>query len=182
MRRLSLSWADRAAALVLPDGSTITHCPGEAPMWCADTGAAVGVAIEVVQFPASAIDELRGGASAASLRRWAEGLVAGIAADREVGCPAGYRFVAAPVQQATVVGQPGVRYAFRGTTAEGTSSEVTVGHATVIGDTLVILLSAAYDPEGCLPPEGPGLTVDQLDTLAPFLARIAADSAPPPLR
>lgn len=166
-------------------GWTLADAEGEGPLFDVGRDGRLLGQLEVVSFPVETLDGMRetlagGGTEIDALQEHAQGYLGSFRIDRAAGCGAGYAFRADPVE---ILGTPdgaAVRYGFTGVLAGGAPSERVLQFAGLRGEDLVILTATAADEGGCLSPEGPTFTTEQLDLLAPVLAEVVPGSGLPP--
>lgn len=145
------SWEIGAPGVVLPDGSVVVHCEGDAPLLCIGrNGEPVGL-LALSNFDLS--PDLRAAVEADALedglRRWADDHLRSMAADRAAGCGDGYTFAAEDVASASIGTQPGVHVGFTGT-EDGAITEHVRSYVTVADAKLWIVTAEAASPDGCM--------------------------------
>jgi hypothetical protein len=165
------------------DGWRLDDCEGDAPIVCVDRDGEPAGFLEVVEFPVASFDvmaePLADGDDDAALDALASSFGTDLAADRSLGCGEGYVVDPLPVTHLTTGDGPAVRYGLVGTTAGGEVSERVVQYAAIRGDSLVVLVAAAYDADGCLVAEGEEFAPDVLEAFQPVLDRVVAASPMP---
>lgn len=175
-----IEWED-LGTVDLGDGWELADAEGDGPFVAIRrAGATVGV-IEVARFPIDTVDAVdavldAGGSEADALAAHAEEYLAIFEADRREGCGPDYAFVPEPTTSVDGVDGPLVRYGFVG---GAPATERNLHWAGIRGGELVLVTVAAAEPGGCLPPEGPGLTIADLAEVEPRLAG-AIEASPLP--
>ena len=169
---VAVDWEAPGLDVAIGAGLRARHCEGDAPLLCIErAGIPVGV-VELIDLPAG---------EARPLEDRIADLYRSTAADRAQGCPAGYRFETEAPRRATVGGGEGLRYGFTGTFADGRPSERTIAWMVERGEVITVVVAAADEADGCLPPEGAGhFTTATLDAAAGALERLVAGSRLPP--
>lgn len=176
-----IDWRDPAPVDV--DGWHLESCDGDAPVVCVDRDGEPAGIVEMVEFPVDsfpALEEpLAAGDEDAALDALAESFVADLTEDRSLGCGDGYVVEGLPIEHVTTGDGPAVRYGLVGTTADGATAERVVQYAAIRGETLVILLAAAYSAEGCIATEGQEFSPDDLEAFEPTFDRLVLASPMP---
>lgn len=168
----------------LGDGWTISHCEGDAPLFCVSDGVEPRGVIEVLDYPIASYDAVeevleRGGSTAEALRAQAAEFQRVFEEDRPVGCGSGYILERYGPRPVTVAGLPGVIYGFDATFS-GRRVERALQFAAIDGDALHILATSAVEDGTCLDDgESIDFTVDELDGIQPRLERLVATSRLP---
>ncbi|MGH9038043.1 MAG: hypothetical protein ACRD0O_19975 [Acidimicrobiia bacterium] len=167
-----VDWQAPGLDVDLGEGFRARHCEGDAPVLCIErAGVPVGL-VELLDFPAGDRQPLD--------ERIAE-LYRTTAEDRARGCPPGYEFQTLVPEPAFVAGGKGLRYGFTGTFADGRPSERTIAWMVERGDVVTVIVAAADEPDGCLPPEGAGhFTTASLEAASDDLERLVVASRLPP--
>lgn len=169
---LVVDWTDPALDADLGGGYRARHCEGDAPLLCVEQGGKVLGVVELFDYPPT-------GQQALADR--IEGLYRSVRADRGEVCPRGHEFVGDPPVPAKPAGHDGLRYGFTVRLAGGQPSERTIAWMFQRGEVVTVVQAAAYEPAGCLPPEGEGgvFRVAALDAFEPYLERLVAASVLP---
>ena len=167
---VTVDWNDPSLAADLGSGWTARQCEGDDPTLCIERhGEAKGV-VEIFDFPA--------GDGVTLDARVAE-LYAATAEDRERGCPAGYEFETVPPASTRTAGFLAVRYGSTGLVADGRPSERTLAYMIEREGSVTVVQVAGYEPDGCLPPEGPAFRVGDVVDFTPAFERLVAGSRLP---
>lgn len=161
-------------AFDLPNGWTLTHCEGDAPMLCLLDGERHVGFLELGEYPlpAEAGDDAR-----AYLDRHVQDFLDAMREDRAVGCPA-LSFEPTPPLEVEVGGQPGVRAGFRLVDDRGAEVERHVLYWTAVDDTVFSITAPAYAEGGCMEAMGEFAPAD-LGLVTLFIDRIVADTTLP---
>jgi len=176
-----VDWDDRDMTVILPDGWTVEHCEGDAPLLCvAKDGEVVGVIERFIADPTTYDSYDPAGDDETNLRNIAVTFVDAFAMDRASGC--GTDYVLEPLEPAVIDmgGDPGLVYGFRGTLGDGTASEYNLQYGTISYGRLIFLVAAGYDEGGC-PGRDDTISFDSatLEEFRPHLEVLLADSPPP---
>lgn len=171
-------WGGDLPRTRLGDGWFVQDCEGDAPLLCFDSrrggaGRAEMTIFDLVNEPKIVADRDRYG-DAVALRRHARRYYRIFAADIEGGCPRGYSFHPLRPRDARVAGRDGVRYGFVVRSNTGARVERVVSFATVTRKRLVIVSAEGLTRRACVAIEGPTFKPRQLNTVEPYLARLAA--------
>jgi hypothetical protein len=145
-----VDWEDPSKFAELEGGWAVRACEGEAPLLCVErAGQTVGL-VEAMSYPIASFEDLDpNGDRDENLDRFAAGFVEAIGSDRVLGCGAEYGFDPFPVEDFVLGGTPGVSFGFVGTLPDGSSSELNLQYATIVGDQIVSIVAIAYDEGGC---------------------------------
>lgn len=170
-----VDWVN-GSAITLDNGWSVQACEGDALMLCvADGSTHLGV-VEMLAYRA----DLQAGSSRADyLQSRVDDMLAGMAADRAVGCPH-LTFSALPVTAHVVDGLEAVRFGFRMVDDAGREAERLVLYFALDGTTHVTITAAAYAPDGCLERIGE-FEPSVLQEFEPYLDRIVTATPLPPL-
>lgn len=178
---MAIDWDDRATAVELPDGWTVSHCEGSAPLLCvARNGEVVGVVERFIADPHTYSGYDPKADDDANLRAIAADFVDAFAADRAAGCGDGYDLEALEPETFPWGGGSGLAYGFAGTTADGSPSEYNLQYSTISHGRLIFLVAAAYDEGGC-PGKDDLISFDTatLEAFEPHLEALLANSPLP---
>lgn len=176
-----VEWGPDAAPVDLPGGWRVRDCDGDAPLLCVERdGEFVGV-LERNDFPVP--DDLAAADSddalVDALRQFADDRNADVAEDRAQGCGQDYVVEPLEVEDLTIGDRPAVRYGFRGI-QDGTTTEFVVSYATVVDDTLWIVVADAATDDGCMAaPELDVFDPAVLEAFLPTLDVVAAGTVIP---
>ena len=176
-----IDWDDRDMTVTLPDGWTLAHCEGDAPLLCvARDGEVVGVLERFIADPFTFDAYDPAADDETNLRNIAASFVEAFQMDRASGC--GTDYVLDPVEPAVVDlgGNPGLVYGFRGSFADGSPSEYHLQYGTISHGRLLLLAAAGYDEGGC-PGKDDTVSFDTatLEALRPHLEDVLAASPLP---
>lgn len=168
-----VDWDDRDATVTLDGGWSLTHCEGEAPLWCVSRdGEVVGVLEYFIADPLSYdVYDLDADAET-NLRAIAQNFIDAFVQDRAAGCGADYRFEPIEPKAFDFGANPGLAYGFRGVTADGAASEYNLQYSTLSHGRLIFMVAAAYDEGGC--PGKDDLVSFDSSTLAEFQPHLEA--------
>ena len=147
-------WDAAAPAVVLPNGWTVTHCEGDAPLLCVTDGDRHVGLVELTAYPTDG--------TSVTLPERVEDFLGTMRDDRAAGCGADHRVPALPTTAAELGGEPAVHYGFDGRGADGIVHERVRGWMTQRGDTVWVVSANAYAPDGCLANEGGEFQPDDL--------------------
>jgi hypothetical protein len=165
-----VDWVNDDRPATFPGGWTVRSMEGDAPILAVERAGQVVGAVEASAYPLSSID------AGGDLDAIARDLYETSRADRRQGC--GYEITAAPVEDATVGGQPGVTYGFSGP-ADSSPTERIISYATVAGDHVIIIVASAHNTDGCIGTEDVVFDTATLAEFEPLLKRIVADTPLP---
>jgi len=145
-----VDWGDPSIVADLGNGWTVRACEGDGPFLCVEESGMLVGTIEGIAFPVSSFDSLDPAADDRSnLATSAAGFHASLETDRSTGCGAGYGFERLGTDDFVLSATPGVFYGYVGTMPDGSSSELNLQYATIVGDQIVSLTAIAYDEGGC---------------------------------
>ncbi len=177
MEDLSGLVADWEAAftLTLPNGWTVSHCEGEAPMLCFFDGDRYVGVVELTDYPtpndvddADEYLEARGADFIDTMRD-----------DRAIGCPT-LTFEEIPATVVDVAGQRGLRVGFRLTDAQMREVERHSVYYTIHDGSHVTITAGAYADDGCVERLGE-FTPDDLGLVQLYIDAIVANTPLPAL-
>lgn len=145
-----LYWNDSSRTTELGNGFTASACPGDAPLLCVfKDGEQVGY-LEALAFPIESFPDLDpDGDTDTTLARFADGFFDDMAADRATGCGTDYVFERIDPEPIVLGNTPGIVFGFAGSMPNGDPSEYNLQYATIVGDTILTTVAAAYDEGGC---------------------------------
>ena len=145
-----LYWNDSSRTTNLGRGFTASACPGDAPLLCVfKDGEQVGY-LEALAFPIASFPSLDPDADTdTNLALFADGFFDDMAADRATGCGDEYMFERIDPERIVLGKTPGIVFGFAGTMPNGDPSEYNLQYATIVGDTILTIVAAAYDEGGC---------------------------------
>lgn len=145
-----VDWEDPSHVVELEGGWVVHACEGDGAFLCVERGRqAVGV-VEALWYPITSFEHLdRDGDPKKNLDLFASGFVEAIGSDRAVGCGSDYVFEPFPVEDFVLGGTPGISFGFEGKMPDGSSSELNLQYATVVGDHVLSIVAIAYDEGGC---------------------------------
>lgn len=177
---------EAVSTVALGGGWALDDAEGDGPFYDVRRDGDVVGQLEAGSFPVETLDVVAevldgGGSAVDALEAHAREYAGTFGDDRASGCGADYRFVANPAMVLDTPSGDVVAYGFTGTLADGAPSERIVQFAGLRDDRLVILTATAADPGGCLPPEGPTFTSEQLESFRPLLVDVVAASGLPPV-
>jgi hypothetical protein len=130
----------------LPNGWTVRHCDGDAPLICFLDGDRYVGLVELGDYPMP--DDYDGDARS-YLYNHVESFLDGMRDDRAIGCP-GLTFEATPIIDFNLGGTRGVKAGFRLVNDDGREVERHVQYWAVHDDAHFVITAAAYDDDGCL--------------------------------
>ena len=173
-----LDWSTTSTRPLMP-AWTAGPCAGggRAPLRCVRHKGQLVAQLEFLTYPTKTITH-HGNDPLGIAHAVARSSYRSFRADRLAGCGQGVSVDPLMTVEQHVVGRPGVRYEFR-LHRHGRIDEQVVGWATVAGDTLNLIVTAAYAADACLPPEGPSTDVSALDAARPVLDAAIAAATPP---
>ena len=173
-----LDWSTTSTRALMP-GWRAGPCAGggRAPLRCVRHNGKLVAQLEFLTYPTRTITH-HGNDPVEIARTVARSSYRSFRADRLAGCGPGASVDPLMTVEQQVVGRPGVRYEFR-LHRHGRIDEQVVGWATVAGDTLNLIVTAAYAADACLPPEGPSIDVSALEAARPVLDAVIAAATPP---
>lgn len=179
-----VDWNDPNDVAHFEGGWTVGACEGEAPLLCVvRSGETVGL-VEAMTYDVDSFDNLDPAATPdANLLAFADGFFEALATDRADGCGADYGFQPFEPASFRLGGVQGITYGFAGTMADGSSSELNLQYATIVGDRVLLITAIAYDEGGCPGPNGDlaGFDSETLAAFRPHLEKVLADSPLPQL-
>lgn len=178
-----VDWTDSGNSVGFAGGWSVTGCEGEAPLLCVEKeGAEVGV-VEAAAYPVDTMDWFDPSADTdENLAAFADDFVRVFSEDRAAGCGDDYVFEPLAPQPFVLGNSPGVFFGFRGSMSDGTSSELNLHYATLVDDTVVSIVAAAYDEGGCPGRDDlGGFTTADLERFRPHLESLLHESPLPPL-
>ncbi len=169
-----LDWVDSEQQIALDGGWVVSACVGDAPLICIERN---GETVGALEAAAYAVDSLSYWDAAAHAQANLEALAAAyyqvFDEDRAAGCGVDYGYEPFATQPFVLGGLPGLHYGFAGTMPDGSSSELHLQYATVVGDRVIAVVASAYDEGGCPGPDGIIHTFDST-TLAEFRPHLEA--------
>lgn len=176
----SVAFRNDVPPVDLGDGWTVQSCEGDAPLLCVSRNGSPAGIIELAVFPVSSFaiggfqDAVAEGDDRKALGFLATDFVRTFRADRSEACGVDYEIEPTPTEDATVLGQPGIRYGYRAE-RNGALVEIQANHGTIVEGDVVLVNAPAYaaGPEGCVPPEGE-FSPEGLDDFLPRLRALVA--------
>lgn len=176
----ALSFTGPPTQVALGDGWSAGPCEGDAPLLCVtERGKPAGL-VEMAVFPVESFQlpgfrqAIEAGDEQRALRIIAADFVTTFEADRKDGCGTDYELEASRVEDAMVLGKPGLRYGYVARrTSAGDVLERQVNHAVIDGDDVVFVNASGYSSDGCVPPEGEFTPAD-LERFTPYLRALVA--------
>lgn len=173
-----LDWSTTSTRALKP-AWTAGPCEGggRAPLRCVRHNGQLVAQLEFLTYPTKTITH-HGNDPVEIAHAVARSSYRSFRADRLAGCGSDASVDPLMTVEQQVVGRPGVRYEFR-LHRHGRVDEQVVGWATVAGDTLNLIVTAAYAADACLPPKGPSTDVGVLDDARPVLDAAVAGATPP---
>ncbi|MEX0868766.1 MAG: hypothetical protein WD011_03760 [Nitriliruptoraceae bacterium] len=161
------------ATLELPNGWQVAGCDGDAPLLCVtDADRHVGT-VEIDRWPVDARES-----APAALRTHVDEFLAGMRADRALGCPDA-TFTATEVRDITFASRPGLRAGFR-LERDGVEIERHVLFWMDDTDGRWVVTAGAYADDACMERLGE-FTPQDLAAFEPHLEAIVAQSPLPAL-
>lgn len=180
----AIEWGNPDTRVVFDEvGWAIAACEGDGPLLCVEMdGRHVGV-VEAAAYPLASMTRLDPSApSDVILDDFAGHFFDDMSADRRAGCGSDYVFERIEPTPFPLGDTTGIAFGFVGTMADGSPSELNLQYATVVGDRIVLVTSAAYDDDGCPGRDDlGGFRPGELADFRPYLEDVLDGSPLPPV-
>lgn len=145
-----LYWGDPTRTTELDGGWSVSACPGEAPLLCVQSNGSNVGHLEAMAYPIESFPHLDPAADTdTNLMRLAQRFFEDLAGDRRSGCGSDYRFDPMGPDPIVLGNTPGIVFGFIGTMADDSPSEYNLQYATIVNQTIISIVVAAYDDGGC---------------------------------
>jgi hypothetical protein len=176
----SVDWMQTAKSIDIGDGWAVRGCPAQRPALCVEKDKTVIGQVRMEDVPSLGEEQTTSPDQVqAVLAVRIHSDYKALVMQRSQQCGQEYEVETLRPDPAVVAGQPGLRYGATGSMA-GQVLEKTVGYR-VFRDGIESLIEAtAIRPGGCLIPEGPNFSIEQLSSFEAALDRLIADSRLPP--
>ncbi len=145
-----IDWSDPTVVADLDAGWTVAACEGGARLLCvARDGVVVGL-VELISFPVSSFSDVEPSRPVAeNMAVIGSGFVQAMTEDRSAGCGPDYELTPFELESFSLGSLEGASFGYEGRWSDGRPSELNLQYGTIVGDSIVFVVAAAYDEGGC---------------------------------
>lgn len=145
-----IDWSDPTVVAELDGGWTVAACEGGAPLLCVERDGTVVGSVELISFPASSFTDVDPSRPVAeNMAVIGSGFVQAMTEDRVAGCGPDYVLSPLELSSFSLGSLEGASFGYEGRWSDGRPSELNLQYGTVVGDSVVLIVAAAYDEGGC---------------------------------